>query len=173
MSHKPTYKPPFRRRKKEKTNYKKRLALIKSQKPRMVVRKSNKHTIVQIMQYQAKGDKVLATAHTKELKKYGWTQPTSNTPAAYLTAYICAKKALENKITNAILDTGLNTPIHGSKIFAALKGAKDAGLNIPADEKAHPTPERITGKHINKKTEEQFQETKKNADQKYTKGEEK
>ena len=37
----PTYTVPFKRRRENLTNYAKRLALLKSMKPRMVVRKSN------------------------------------------------------------------------------------------------------------------------------------
>jgi large subunit ribosomal protein L18 len=38
----PTYKMPFRRRREGKTNYTKRLKLLLSRKPRLVVRKSLK-----------------------------------------------------------------------------------------------------------------------------------
>jgi large subunit ribosomal protein L18 len=36
----------------------------------------------------------------------------------------------------------------GSRIFAAVKGMLDAGVNVKADEKAFPKEERLTGKHI-------------------------
>ena len=58
------------------------------------------------------------------------------------------KKAGKNGITTAILDIGLNTPIHGSRVFTALKGAIDAGLQISCDASAFPSEDRMTGKHI-------------------------
>ncbi|MDP6670941.1 MAG: 50S ribosomal protein L18, partial [archaeon] len=47
-----------------------------------------------------------------------------------------------------ILDIGFNTPVHGSRVFAALKGAIDNGLDVKADEKALPSEDRVSGKHI-------------------------
>jgi large subunit ribosomal protein L18 len=43
---------------------------------------------------------------------------------------------------------GLITPIKGCRVYAALKGAIDAGLNLPASEEAFPSPERLSGKHV-------------------------
>ena len=41
--------------------------------------------------------------------------------------------------------------IHGSRIYSLVKGAKDAGLNIPVDEKVLPKIERImSNKNISK-----------------------
>ena len=74
--------------------------------------------------------------------------PKSNTPTAYLTGLLAGTKAKKAGITMAVLDIGLKTPVHGAKIFAALKGAIDAEINIPADEKAFPKQERLSGKHI-------------------------
>ena len=147
MSHKSTYEVKFRRRK-EKTDYKKRLALLKGNKPRLVVRKSNKTITVQLIQYKKEGDKVLSHANSNELKKYGWKLNTKNIPSAYLTAVLCTLKAKETR--EAILDIGRHTPVKGAIVFAVLKGAIDSKLNIPFDEKAFPKEEKINCKEIEK-----------------------
>ena len=63
-------------------------------------------------------------------------------------AYKALDKALAKGIDSAILDIGLKSPIKGSKIFAALKGAVDAGLEIPHGDFVFPADERIRGEHI-------------------------
>jgi large subunit ribosomal protein L18 len=153
MKAKATYRVKRRRRRKQKTNYKKRLAAIKSGKPRFVVRGSNNHFTAQIMNYREEGDITACFAHSNELKKKGFSGHCGNITAAYLTGYLCAKKALKNKITEAILDIGLATPIKASRAFSALKGAIDAGLKIEANEKVFPSEERIKGQHLKKKIE--------------------
>jgi len=94
------------------------------------------------------GDETLVSAHSKELEKMGWKAGTKNTAAAYLTGYLCAKKALSKGIEYAVLDIGLKSSIRGSKIFAVLKGAADAGLNVPHGESILPDESRIKGEHI-------------------------
>ena len=71
-----------------------------------------------------------------------------NLSAFYLTAYLCAKRALNKGVESAILDIGLKSPIVGSKVFAALKGAVDAGLDIPHGDFIFPADERIRGEHV-------------------------
>ena len=148
MSHKSTYEVKFRRRKDGKTDYKRRLALLKGNKPRLTIRKSNKKINVQLIEYRKEGDKILSYSDSNELKKYGWKLNTKNIPAAYLTGFLCIKKLKETK--EAVLDIGRNTPVHGSIMFAALKGAVDAKLNIAFDQKAFPKEEKINGKSIEK-----------------------
>ena len=138
----------FRRRREGKTNYKKRLALLKSEKIRLVIRKSLKHIIIQLVEYNEKGDKILVGANSKELEKLGWKAEGSNLPAAYLTGYLMGKKAAKKNIKEAILDTGLASCIKGCKIYAALKGAVDAGLKMPYSKDVLPSDEKIKGKHI-------------------------
>ena len=70
MAHKKLFTIPFRRKKQGKTNYKKRLALLKSGKLRLVVRKSNKHMLAQIVKYGDKGDEVLKSVTSKDLLKF-------------------------------------------------------------------------------------------------------
>ena len=145
----PTYKMPFRRRREGKTDYKKRLKLLLSKKPRLVVRRSLKYIIAQIIEFDPKGDKTLVAASSKELKKLGWNFACDNLPAAYLTGLLIAKKA-KGKVKEAILDTGLYRSIKGNRIYAVVKGAIDGGLNVPVDEQMFPNEDRIRGKHIQK-----------------------
>ncbi len=139
---------PFRRKREGKTNYKKRIAYLTSGLPRLVVRKSLKNITAQVISYEPKGDVVLVSANSKELKKMGWNCAGSNMPAAYLVGFLAGTKAKEAKITKAIADLGLYQKISGSKIYATIKGAVDAGLDIPIDSEVIPDEKRMKGKHI-------------------------
>jgi len=144
----PRYAVKYRRRREGRTNYHKRRKLLLSQLPRLVVRKSNKYITAQLVDYDARGDKTLATANSSQLKKLGWKESCKNIPAAYLTGLLIGKKAIEAGIKKSIPDLGFYTITKGSKLFAVLKGAIDAGLDIPHDPKIFPSEERLTGKHI-------------------------
>src|SRR3989344_6410882 len=96
-----------RRHREGKTNYPKRMKLITSGLPRLVIRRSLKNITAQLIQYTPTGDKVLAASTTQELeKKYGWKAAKRNTPAAYLTGYLLGKKAQKQNIKKAVADTG-------------------------------------------------------------------
>lgn len=161
------YTVKFRRRRDGRTNYKKRMKLLLSEAPRLVVRKTNKHIITQLISFDTKGDKIIASYHSTKLKKIGWSHSTKNLPAAYLTGYALGVIALKKGSSTAVLDTGLNQTVGGSKIFAALKGAIDAGMKIPCSKEILPNEDRIKGKHIsdyNKKSSSivaDFENTKK------------
>jgi large subunit ribosomal protein L18 len=148
LAHGSRYKVPFKRRREGKTDYGTRIKLIDLDKYRLVVRISNANVIVQIVSIGPDGDETKISAHTKELQKLGWLGGTKNTSATYLTGYICGKKALNAGINKTILDIGLKQPIKGSRVFAALKGAVDAGLNVPHGKLILPDDYRISGKHI-------------------------
>lgn len=148
MAKKATYIVQYRRKRNGKTDYKKRLNLLKSKRHRLVVRKSNRYIIAQIVDYKKNTDVVKVSATSNELKKFGWTANTSNIPAAYLTGFLCGLRAKSKKIKNAILDTGLNPSVKGSRLYSTLKGAVDSGLEIPHDSSILPDESRITGKHI-------------------------
>jgi large subunit ribosomal protein L18 len=94
------------------------------------------------------GDRVLASAHSSELKDYGWKGPCGNLPAAYLTGLLAGHRAKTSGIAKAILDMGLHARGPGSRIFAATKGAIDAGLTIPHDDKVLPPKDRVQGTHL-------------------------
>lgn len=139
----------FRRRREGKTDYRARLALIKSNLPRAVVRRTLKNINIQFIEYDVKGDRVLVAATATELKKFGWTRSTSNVSAAYLAGWLAGKRALQKGIESAVLDMGLRRPSRGNKTFAALKGLLDAGVEIPHGEGIFPSEDRIQGTHIN------------------------
>ncbi len=138
---------PHRRRRSLKTDYHKRLSLLKSGKPRIVLRKSVKNMTCQVVEYQPSGDKTLFSADSKELKKFGWKVGTGNIPAAYLTGLLCGTKA-KGKIKEAVLDSGLYRSTKGNRLYAALKGAVDGGLNIPHSEEILPNEDRLKGQHV-------------------------
>jgi large subunit ribosomal protein L18 len=147
------YKLAFKRRREGKTNYGARLKLIALDKHRLVVRVTGNHTIAQIVDVQIEGDQTLVSAHSQELKNIGWLASGKNTSAAYLTGYLCGKKALKEGITEAVLDMGLATSTKGSRVYAVLKGAIDAGLEVPHNDVILPSEDRITGEHISQYAE--------------------
>ena len=142
------YSPQQKRRVEGKTDYRNRLGLLKSGKPRFVVRKSSRSIICQIIMYSPDGDKVIASAHSNELIKLGWKLDKKNTMSAYLVGFLLGKKAKKSKISEAILDIGVYTSTKGARVYAEAKGARDAGLQLPLDERIAPDQNRIRGKHI-------------------------
>ncbi|MBI2109797.1 50S ribosomal protein L18 [Candidatus Woesearchaeota archaeon] len=139
---------PFRRKREGKTDYKRRLQLLKSGKPRFVVRRSLKNMIAQFAQYSENGDLILAAAHTNELKKYGWEKAKRNTTAAYLVGLLAGIKAKKKNLKEAVLDLGLYRSVRGGIFYAILKGVLDAGIEIPYSKEALPSEERIKGLHL-------------------------
>lgn len=147
MSTGPRSRIPFKRRRDGKTNYDRRLALVKSGKNRVVIRKTLNNTLVQVVFSNYEGDKTLATAFSRELRDMGWKFHCGNTPSAYLTGYLCGKRA-KDIADDFILDIGLQRSIKGGRTYAALKGFIDAGCNVNVDESVFPTEERIKGADI-------------------------
>jgi len=148
MAHGPNYRVKLRRRREQKTDYYKRYIYVINNTTRLVVRKTNKHIIAQIVKFSPKGDIIIAAAHSIELtKKYGWKGDTNNTPAAYLTGYLLGIRALKAGIKEAVADIGLFAPIKGNRIFTIIKGAIDAGLSIPVGD-IGVKEDRIKGIHI-------------------------
>ncbi len=143
-----TYTVQFRRKRNGLTNYRKRLSVLSSNKPRLVVRKSLKNIQAAIIEYSKKGDIVRASSHSSSLKKYGWNYNTGNLPAAYLVGFLLGKNAKNAKFDEAVFDIGLQKSVKGSRIYAVLAGALDAGLNVPHSKEILPGKERIAGKHI-------------------------
>jgi large subunit ribosomal protein L18 len=136
----------FRRKRAGRTNYRKRLKLLMSDKPRLVVRKSNKHLMVQLVSHEEQCDRIILTARTPELTKIGWIYSTGSIPAAYLTGYLAGKKSIAKGHRECIVDIGLQSK--AARLFAAVKGAIDAGMEIAIDESILPKEERINGSHI-------------------------
>ncbi len=149
LSKQSRYKVRFRRRREGKTDYRRRLRLLLSGKTRFVARKTNRYITVQFIDYSEKGDitRVCVSSHVLR-KKYNWYYSLKNLPAAYITGYIAGKKALKKGISEAIVDIGLQASTRGNRIYAAVKGAIDAGVKIKCGEEVLPPMERISGAHI-------------------------
>jgi len=143
-----SYVVQYRRKRAGRTNYKKRLDMLKSRKARLVVRKSNMRMLAQIIEYAEAGDKIAISADSNDLKEFGWKYSGKNLPAAYLTGYLCAKRSIAKGNKEAVMDIGLQASISGSSIYAALKGAADGGLQIPIGKEILPDDKRISGAHI-------------------------
>lgn len=142
------YTVQFHRQHEGRTNYHKRMKLLSSNKPRLVVRRSNKHIRIQVVEFTQTHDKIVAQANTNELAKHGWKGPNSNLSAAYLVGALAAKKALKSGVKEAIADIGMQTSHPKGVIFAAIKGAVDAGLKVPLSETVAPEEKRLRGEHI-------------------------
>lgn len=119
---------------------------------------SNKDIAAQIVEARIVGDIVLTAAYAHELPRFGMPVGLTNYAAAYATGLLVARRllaklALADKYVGntdklgedynveeisdgprpfyALLDVGLHRTTTGSKIFAALKGAADGGLEVP------------------------------------------
>ena len=148
MAKGPRYRVAYRRRREAKTDYKARRILATSDRPRFVVRSSNKNISIQLVKSKIVGDVVLTQVGSSELDKYGWLGGKKNTPAAYLLGMLAGRKALNVGIGEANLDLGLARPTPGSRVFAAVKGALDAGFKVPCDSDVLPEVGRIEGNSI-------------------------
>jgi len=144
---KESYVPIIRRRREGKTDYRKRKATILSRLPFVSAFMSGKNIFVQILSPKKEGDVALASAHSRELTKFGWMGSRKNIPAAYLTGLLAGLKA-KDKVKEAILYTGLRRFVPNSRIAAVVKGLLDAGISIPMDHETLPSEDRLKGKHI-------------------------
>lgn len=144
----PRYNVPLRRRREGLTDYRQRLRLLRSGKPRLVVRVSNQHIRAHVEAIESIGDETVAYAISSDLAGYGWEAPTGNLPSAYLTGLLLGRRARTAGVSEVVLDIGLNTPTPGAKVFAVQQGAIEAGLEIPHNEAVMPDPERLRGEHI-------------------------
>ncbi|HIH22142.1 TPA: 50S ribosomal protein L18 [Candidatus Micrarchaeota archaeon] len=130
----PTYSILFRRRREGKTNYAKRLALVKSGKTRLVVRRSNSGIIVQFVAFESNGDKTLVAVGPIQLKKLAGWSSKRNVYTAYLAGLYAGKEAKKKNITDFVVDFGLALPSKGGILLSALKGVVDAGLSTQIGE---------------------------------------
>jgi large subunit ribosomal protein L5e len=169
------------------TDYRQRHKLItqdknkyQSPKYRLVVRFTNRFVICQIIYAEIIGDKVLCSASSKELPRYGLTVGLKNYAAAYCTGLLVARRLLkklgldetysgveevtgdvvstevngrtyfveevddEKRPFRALLDVGIKNTTTGAKVFGAMKGASDGGLDIPHSNKRFPGYSRDT-----------------------------
>ncbi len=135
-----------------------------SPKYRMVVRITNKDVICQVVQPKIVGDATLCAAYAHELPRYGVEVGLTNYAACYATGLLCARRLLQKlkldeqyegqtevdgemflvehedgaRPFTCVLDVGLVRTTTGNRVFGALKGAVDGGLNIPHSEKRFP-----------------------------------
>lgn len=150
---------PYKRKLEGRTDYLARLSLLKSGKPRLVVRRSLRNIIIQFVDFNPDGDKIISSTSSKELKKtYSIKGSLKNIPAAYLTGLIAGKKAEKIKITEVVPDLGIRKPHTGGAVFAALKGIIDSGIKIShkadSDEKSvFPSEDRLKGTHVKVKND--------------------
>jgi len=152
-----------------------------SAKYRMCVRITNKDVICQIIQPKIIGDHCIASAYSHELSKYGIEVGLTNYAACYATGLLCARRLLtkvgladtyegttepdgemflveqegEARPFTCVLDVGLVRTSTGSRVFGALKGAVDGGLNIPHSEKRFPGYDR-EGKEYDAETHKKY-----------------
>lgn len=153
-----------RRRRENKTDYLNRIKLLKSEKPRLVFRKTNQYSIGQYVISEEAKDKIVFGLTSKALLKYGWPEnfkgSLKSIPAAYLTGFLIAKKILKDKLEKPVVDFGMIRTLHKTKVFAFLKGAIDGGLEISCPEEAFPEEERIVGKSMKEDFSKTFEQIK-------------
>jgi len=135
-----------------------------SPKYRMIVRTSNKDITCQIAYARFEGDVIVASAYSHELPQYGVKVGLTNYAAAYCTGLLLARRVLnkfnlgdmykgqtkvdgdmfmvedegEKGAFHACLDVGLARTSTGARLFGAMKGAVDGGINIPHSPKRFP-----------------------------------
>ena len=141
----------FKRRRNGETDYRRRMKMLRGGFARAVVRVTNTQTNCQLVNYEPTGDivKISIDGHTI-VEKYGWPIDASrkSIPASYISGYAMAKTAIAAGHKEAVLDIGLAASTPGNRVFAALKGMVDAGMEIPYGEHVLPDDDRINGSHI-------------------------
>jgi large subunit ribosomal protein L18 len=136
----------IKRIRQHKTNYRKRAAILIGRHHFITIKVTNQNVLTRLLDPDIKGDKVLATAHSRELVKQGWSGSLNSLPACYLTGILLGKKCLEKNFDSGVLYTGLNP--FTSRVAACLKGIVDAGMHVPASEDSFPEQDRLEGNHI-------------------------
>lgn len=156
------------RRRSNKTDYGKRLKILKSERPRIVFRKTNKYVIAQYVTSDETKDRVEIGVNSKQLLNFGWPEDFKGSlksiPASYLTGFLIGKKILKEKKDAPIIDLGMIRTVHKTKIFAFVKGVVDSGVELKTDEKAFPEEARIKGKNLKKDFTATFDKIKSSID---------
>lgn len=142
------YTVKLKRRLEQKTNYKKRLSLVKSHELRLVIRPHLDNLVVQFVEFNETGDKVVVTVNSKKLESLGWKANRGNVPSSYLTGLCAGMVAKKKNIKKAILDSGNHRSVKGSRIYAAVKGVIDSGIDVPCSKEILPSEDSISGKII-------------------------
>ena len=155
----PLYAVHFRRKREGRTDYSRRLALLKSGKPRLIVRKTNRYILVQVTNFTDKGDTAILSVSSKALADYGFPGK-NNTPSAYLAGLLAGKLAVAKGVKEFVLDIGRQSSTKGGVVFAAAKGAIDAGLKAEYSEEKYPSEDRMGGKHLSEHVQQAFSQAK-------------
>jgi len=167
------FQTKFRRRRQGKTDYYARKALIiqdkdkyNTPKYRFVPRITNQRVLCQVIYSTIQGDRILCSADSYELRRWGVKAGLANYAACYATGLLCARRLLNQtgldklyagakktegedydvfteykegrKPFKAVLDVGLVRTTTGNRVFGCLKGACDGGLHIPHSNKRYP-----------------------------------
>jgi large subunit ribosomal protein L18 len=148
MARNKNYTVKYGRRIKFKTNYNKRLKLVKSGEIRLVIRPHLDNVVIQFIEFSDNGDKVLVTVNSHILESLGWKANRGNIPSAYLAGLYAGLLAKKKNIKKAILDLGNHISMKGTRIYAAMKGVLDSGIDVPHSKSILPSEEAITGKLI-------------------------
>ncbi len=141
-----TYVHTLKRIRDDKTNYRKRAAILIGRRSFITVKVSDQNVAAQVLKPTPTGDIVIASAHSRELAKQGWKGGLNNLPACYLTGMLAAKKALGKGVNSAVLYIGKDH--FTSRVAACMKGIIDGGVNMPVSEESLPEQKRISGQHI-------------------------
>ena len=135
-------KTPKKRKRERKTSYKKRFEMLKSGIPRIVIRKTNKYLTVQYIESTNAKDKIIVSVSSRELLNLGWPEKFKGSlksiSAAYLTGFLAGKKIISKGKNKSILDIGLQRNVSQGRIYSALKGLVDSGIDISHNEKVFP-----------------------------------
>ena len=141
-----TYVHTLKRIREDKTNYRKRSAVLIGRHLFVTVKISDQNVAAQVLKPTPTGDIVIASAHSRELAEHGWKGAFNNLPACYLTGMLLGKKAMQKEIDAAVLYIGKNH--FTSRVGACTKGIVDAGVSMPVSEESLPDEDRISGHHI-------------------------
>jgi large subunit ribosomal protein L18 len=141
-----TYVHTLKRIREDKTNYRKRSAVLIGRHLFVTVKISDQNVAAQVLKPTPTGDIVIASAHSRELADHGWKGAFNNLPACYLTGMLLGKKAMQKEIDAAVLYIGKNR--FTSRVGACTKGIVDAGVSMPVSEESLPDEDRISGHHI-------------------------
>ena len=162
MAHGPRFRVKFRRQREGKTDYRYRLRQLKSERPRAVVRLTNRRVLVSLEAFDPRGDRVLASAESPELSSVGFPSSSlTSTPAAYLTGYLAGLRLAAQGEREAILDAGVLRPSKGGRFLGALQGLLDAGIDVPHSAEGLPPKERLGGTHLKHPIPQSLDELKK------------
>lgn len=142
--------PMYRRRRSGATDYRARRKAISSRGTLLAVRISTKNVSAQFLKPAVKGDLVVASANSHDLKKLGWKGSSKSIPACYLLGLWAGKEAKKRGVERAYLYNGPVPFVRGTRIPAFVKGVVDAGVDVPLSEDVVPSEGVLKGETIAK-----------------------